>query len=236
VPDDVGAFFAPMTFADNILRFYASLKIEHTLPDGVEVLNPYRNKATMALCRTFYHKYYDDNQPRTVIIGINPGRNGAGLTGVPFTDPVKLETLCGIPNDFPKKAELSADFIYTMINAYGGPVSFYKKFFFSAVSPLGFVKDGKNLNYYDIRALQDSLREFIIRCLKKQLPFGINTRIAFCLGEGENYKYLSRLNDELKIFDNVVALPHPRFIMQYKRKRVNEYVDKYLDALSNRVS
>ncbi|SHH30139.1 protein of unknown function [Chryseolinea serpens] len=224
--------FILMTFADNILRFYATLKIKSTLPEGVEILDPYRNKETMALCHLFYHKYYGDEKERTVIIGINPGRNGAGLTGIPFTDPIKLETLCGIPNAFPKKAELSADFIYTMIQAYGGPAAFYKKFFFSAVSPLGFVKDGKNLNYYDIRELQDSLRDYIIASLKKQLTFGINTRIAFCLGEGENFKYISRLNDELKIFKEIIPLAHPRFIMQYKRKLVNEYVEKYLQALS----
>jgi hypothetical protein len=220
-----------MTFADNILRFYATLKIKSTLPEGVEILDPYRNKETMALCRLFYHKYYSDEKERTVIIGINPGRNGAGLTGVPFTDPIKLETQCGIPNAFPKKAELSADFIYAMIQAYGGPAAFYKKFFFSAVSPLGFIKDGKNLNYYDIRELQESLRDYIITSLKKQLKFGINTRIAFCLGEGENFKYISRLNNELKIFNEIVPLAHPRFIMQYKRKLVNEYVEKYLQAL-----
>jgi hypothetical protein len=224
--------FILMTFADNILRFYATLKIKRTLPEGVEVLDPYRNKETMALCHLFYNKYYGDENKRTVIIGINPGRNGAGLTGVPFTDPIKLETVCGIPNTFPKKAELSADFIYMMIQAYGGPAAFYKKFFFSAVSPLGFVKDGKNLNYYDIRELQDSLRDYIIASLKKQLEFGINTRVAFCLGEGENFKYISRLNDELKIFNEIVPLAHPRFIMQYKRKLVNEYVEKYLQALS----
>ena len=221
-----------MTFADNILRFYDTLKIKSTLPEGVEILDPYRNKETMALCHLFYHKYYGDEKERTVIIGINPGRNGAGLTGIPFTDPIKLETQCGIPNAFPKKAELSADFIYTMINAYGGPATFYKKFFFSAVSPLGFIKDGKNLNYYDIRELQESLRDYIIASLKKQLKFGINTRVAFCLGEGENFKYISRLNDELKIFNEIVPLAHPRFIMQYKRKLVNEYVEKYLQALS----
>jgi len=199
-----------MTFADNILRFYANLKIKSTLPEGVEILDPYRNKETMALCHLFYHKYY----------------------GIPFTDPIKLETQCGIPNAFPKKAELSADFIYTMIQAYGGPARFYKKFFFSAVSPLGFIKDGKNLNYYDIRELQESLRDYIVASLQKQLKFGVNTRVAFCLGEGENFKYINRLNNELKIFNEIVPLAHPRFIMQYKRKLVNEYVEKYLQALS----
>ncbi|MFI5224347.1 MAG: DUF4918 domain-containing protein, partial [Nitrospirales bacterium] len=66
-----------------------------------------------------------------LILGINPGRLGAGLTGIPFTDPLKLQNICGIENTLPKKAELSADFIYTMISAFGGPEAFYKKFYFS---------------------------------------------------------------------------------------------------------
>jgi len=74
------------------------------------------------------------------LLGINPGRFGSGTTGVSFTDPIKLEKYCGIRNDLVKKAELSADFIYAMIIAYGGLESFYNRFFISSVSPLGFIQ------------------------------------------------------------------------------------------------
>ena len=76
--------------------------------------------------------------------------------------------------------------------------------------------DGKNLNYYDVKELQIVLRDFIIESLRKQVTFGITTSICYCLGEGENFKFLSRLNDELKIFQKIVPLAHPRFIMQYR--------------------
>jgi hypothetical protein len=118
-----------------------------------------------------------------------------------------------------------------MIDAYGGPKTFYDQFYISAISPLGFMKDGKNLNYYDIKELQDGLRNFIIRCLQQQLEFGIKTERCYCLGEGENYKYLNRLNNELKIFDTIVPLAHPRFIMQYRRKQVQHFVDVYIEKL-----
>ncbi|MBL0740187.1 uracil-DNA glycosylase family protein [Chryseolinea lacunae] len=221
-----------MTFSEQILNFYSTLHIAQKLPKGVEVLHPYKDEMAMALCKTFYNQYYGDQKKRFIIMGINPGRLGGGLTGIPFTDPVKLEKYCHIPNDLPKKAELSADFIYAMIEAFGGAKTFYKKFYISAVSPLGFMKDGKNLNYYDIPKLQEVLKPFIVTSLQTQLPFGIHTTTCFCLGEGQNYKYLKRLNDELQIFDTVVPLPHPRFIMQYKRKKVAEYVDLYLEKLS----
>ena len=220
-----------MNFSDQILSFYRQLNIRTALPDGVEVLMPYQDKQVVVLCEQFYKKYYSDSQKRFLILGINPGRHGGGVTGIPFTDPLKLEKYCDIPNTLTKKPELSADFIYTMMDACGGPEKFYRKFYISAVSPLGFTKDGKNLNYYDVKELQETLRGFIIQGLKEQLKFGIDTSTCFCLGEGKNYQYLKHLNDELKIFDTIVPLPHPRFIMQYRRKQVQLFVDVYVEKL-----
>lgn len=220
-----------MNFSDQILSFYNHLNITSTLPEGVEILKPYKDQQAVTLCEQFFQKYYADNTKRFLILGINPGRHGGGITGIPFTDPLKLEQYCGIQNTFAKKTELSADFIYTMINAYGGPEKFYNQFYISAVSPLGFTKDGKNLNYYDIKELQDGLKDFIVQCLMKQLEFGIDRTACFCLGEGENYKYVNRLNNELKIFETIVPLPHPRFIMQYRRKEVQYFVDLYIEKL-----
>src|SRR5688572_31487076 len=138
-----------MTLADQILTFYKKLKTPTALPPGVAVMNPFQNPAIFELCEKFYSQFYSDSQPRKIIIGINPGRLGGGVTGIPFTDPNKLETICGIPNSLQKKSELSADFIYTMIQSFGGTQVFYSKFLFSSVCPLGFTKDGINMNYYD---------------------------------------------------------------------------------------
>ena len=220
-------------FADQILTFLKQLHISAKLSDGVEILNPYKDKITYGLCKQFYNKYYGDNNKRQLILGINPGRHGAGLTGIPFTDPIKLEKYCGIPNNLHKKPELSADFIYQMISAYGGLEQFYGKFHFSAVSPLGFIKDGKNLNYYDIRELENCLRPFIIQTLTKTLKLGINTSVCYCLGEDKNFKFLTRLNVEQKFFSKIIPLAHPRFIMQYRRKKVAEYVDQYVRIMKN---
>lgn len=226
-----GSSRGSITFADQVLAFFKQLKIKAPLPEGVEVLNPYKNDQVFELCRLFYKKYYDDHSDRILIVGINPGRLGAGLTGIPFTDPVKLQQHCGIENALPKKAELSADFIYKMITAYGGPVDFYKKFYFTSVSPLGFTKEGKNLNYYDVKELKTSLRKFIVDSLQKTLSFGINTDVCYCLGEGENFRFLSQLNDEMRYFQRIIPLSHPRFIMQYRRKKVADYITDYLSKL-----
>ncbi len=222
-----------MAFSKKILSFFKSLDLNVDLPAGVEVMNPFRDKIAFNLCKTFYQKFYDDNNARHIILGINPGRFGGGITGIPFTDPIRLQSICEIENDFQKKQELSSVFIYEMIHAFGGAANFYNKFYISSISPLGFTKDGKNLNYYDDRNLENSIKSFVIDCIKKQLKFGIKTDVAFCLGEGKNFNYLSRVNEEMNFFDKVVPLPHPRFIMQYKLKKKEQYIDRYLCELNS---
>lgn len=214
-----------------ILNFYKSLTLDARLPKGIEYMNPYINEYTFQLCEQFYHKFYNDERGRTLMVGINPGRFGSGLTGISFTDPIKLEKECGIPNTLVKKAELSADFIYRMINAYGGPKKFYQRYFISAISPLGFIKDGKNINYYDVPKLQEAVTPFILKSIQSMLNLGISRKKCFCIGEGKNLDFLTRLNNTHHWFEEIVPLSHPRFIMQYKRKSVDLYVDDYLSKL-----
>ena len=217
-----------MTLANQILSFYKSLSLSVPLPTGIDVMNPYQNAIAFDLCEKFYTRFYNDTNPRRMILGINPGRLGGGITGIPFTDPVKLETKCGIANTLQKKAELSADFIYTMIDSFGGPEKFYGRFFISAVCPLGFTKNGNNLNYYDDKVLEETVKSFIIACLKTQLTFPIDQTVCYCLGEGKNYAYLSKVNAEKGFFKKIIPLPHPRFIMQYRRKKIAGFIDLYI--------
>ena len=220
-----------MTFADQILGFYQSLEISDKTPKGIGVMNPYRNEYAFGLCELFYHKYYSDNKERTLLLGINPGRFGSGITGISFTDPIKLEKECGIANTLIKKPELSADFIYAMINTYGGVKKFYQHYFISAVSPLGFTKEDKNINYYDEPALQKAITPFVLQSIDKLVAMKINRKKCFCIGEGKNFSFIQKLNQEQKWFEEIIPLAHPRFIMQYKRKKVNDYIMDYLQKL-----
>jgi hypothetical protein len=221
-----------MTFGEKVLKFYKGLKISDPLPEGIHVMNPYQDRACMSVCKKFYLRYYNDTSRRFVILGINPGRYGAGITGIPFTDPIKLETLLGIPNDLQKKPELSAEFIHRMIAAFGGHERFFSMFFINSVSPLGFLADGKNLNYYDTPLLRTSLEPFIRKSLHDLMDLGIRREIAYCLGEGENYKYIKKMNSEENFFEQLIPLAHPRFIMQYRRKQMDSYVQDYIEKLS----
>lgn len=217
--------------SDRIIRFYQSLSLNVRLPKGVNVMNPYQDDATMRVCKLFYKKFYNDDEPRTVMLGINPGRFGSGTTGISFTDPMRLERDCGIVNTMPKKPELSSDFIYRMIGAFGGPAVFYKQYFISAVSPLGFTLAGKNINYYDDRKLMNSVRPFAVDSINKVVNLGMSKEKCYCIGEGKNFNFLTELNQEYAWFKEVIPLPHPRFIMQYRRKQLDAHIRQYIELL-----
>jgi len=219
------------SIAEKIIQFNKTLQGGINIPPGVQLLNPFENKDVRILSEKFYKKFFSDSKKRIFILGINPGRFGAGATGIPFTDPVNLEEFCGIPNDLNKRHELSSIFVYEIINAFGGPVQFYKKFLITAVCPLGFTRDQKNINYYDDPGLRKAVEPFIIHTLRKQIEFGTNQKTALILGEGKNYKYFGQLNEQFEFFQDLIPLPHPRFILQYRRKRKQEYIHRYLDAL-----
>ncbi|MCK5463255.1 MAG: DUF4918 family protein [Bacteroidales bacterium] len=221
------------TFADRAIHFYNDLRINTSLPAGSEILNPYENPAVKDIVTSFFTRFYDDQQDRVILLGINPGRFGAGISGITFTDPIRLEEDCQIPNGFEKRAELSSRFIYDVISSYGGCQAFYQHFFLSAVSPLGFVRDGKNLNYYDDRELEAALGKFIESSLRDQIDLGIRKDKAICLGEGKNMKYLEKLNKKLDLFGEIISLPHPRWVMQYRFKRKEEFIEKYLEVLQS---
>lgn len=229
------------TLADRIIEFNNELDFTGSLPSGVSIMNPFReNPEILEVSSEFYRKFYSDNNLRHIILGINPGRFGSAVTGVPFTDTKRLQSACGIPYAGKQTHEPSSVYVYEMINAFGGPEAFYRQFYIHSICPLGFTttsKTGKevNYNYYDSKELTAAVYDFIIESLKKQLAFGIETDMAFCFGTGKNEKFLRQLNEKEKFFKEIIALEHPRFIMQYKAKTKDFYIDKYLQAFSKAI-
>ena len=222
------------TWASHLTEFYSNLQPPAKLPNGITWLHPQQSGEVMEIAATFFQKFYNDTAPRRLLLGINPGRFGAGVTGVNFTAPKQLAHDCGIAHDLRMQSELSAEFIYDVIQAYGGPETFYKHFFIGSVCPLGFVKDGKNINYYDDRELQSAVEPFIIQSIEKQLCFPVERSRCLCIGGEKNFKYLSGLNSRFHWFREIVPLPHPRFIMQYRRKEIAPFIQQYLDAVKKK--
>lgn len=219
------------TWAENLVHFYSSLQPPKGIPTNITWLHPQQRSEVRELASVFFKKFYNDTAPRRLLLGINPGRFGAGLTGVNFTAARQLTQHCGIEHSLPPRSELSAEFIYDMITAYGGAAVFYKHFFIGSVCPLGFVKEGKNINYYDDKELQQTVAPFIIQNLKKLLSFNVDTATCLCIGGEKNYNYLYKVNEQYHFFKNIIPLPHPRFILQYRRRDRDLYLQQYLEAL-----
>jgi hypothetical protein len=220
------------TFSKKAIGFFSNLKIPKRLPDNVLVLNPYKNKETKEIVSRFYNTFFNDTKERVFILGINPGRFGGGVTGISFTDPVTLEKHCGIKNNINKKPELSSKFVYSFIKQCGGVEKFYSKFFISALFPLALIREGKNYNYYDNSKIYEKLKPYLLSSLRKQVHFGAKKDTVICLGK-KNSKYLNELNKDLGYFKNIITLEHPRFIMQYRLKKKDYYLKKYIDALNS---
>lgn len=220
------------TLADQLLAFYQYIQnYKFRLPRNIRPIQPYEQLVWKNL-EAFFQSYYTDQKPRTLVIGINPGRKGAGVTGIPFTDSIRLKEIIH-PFTQEDMYEPSADFFYKPIAAYGGPRKFYSNFLISSVSPVGFIHKNSlgnwtNYNYYDSKELFKRCTPFIKKSMGKMLQMPVNREVAICLGKGKNFKHLSELNHKFNWFDQIIPIEHPRYILQYKRKEVDHYIQQYL--------
>ncbi len=225
------------TIADKVIQFNKNLDYKGSLPDGFRVLNPYLdNPETLQVMQAFYHKFYNDNQKRKFIIGINPSRHGAGVTGVPFTDTKRLESICGIAMKTVYTHEVSSVFLYDMIQEYGGVNRFYQNFYINSPFPLAIVRKANgnnwvNANYYDDPKLFDAVKDYMIDSLKQHFAIGLDNSKVFILGK-KNATFIQKLNQEAKLFEQFSVLEHPRYIQQYKSKEKQLYIDKYIIELN----
>ena len=221
-----------MNNSKKIIKFLKTIN-PLKVPGKISILNPYENKNTFTLLKKFYSSYYSDNKKRTIILGINPGRLGGGLTGIPFTDGYNLEKYCYISNEFNKRREISSKFIYELIKIYGGTEKFYHKFFISSVCPFGFIKDNRNFNYYDNKIILKNWKKKIVEWIEYQCKNIVNREICIIIGKGKNEKFFEMINKEYKFFNKIISLPHPRWILQYRLKQKNIYIKEYIDKLNN---
>lgn len=224
------------TIAQKILNFDEKLsKTILTIPEGFRIINPYNSMEVNEIITKFYTKFYNDTRKRRLIIGSSPARRGTAVTGVPFEDAAHLQKETGIFIDNFYVNKSSSNFLYDVIENYGGCEKFYKNFYMNFVCPLGIVRitngNETNCNYYENKNLKKNLYEFIVNSIKEQLEFNIDTTVCYCIGSGENYKFLLEINEKYNFFENIIPLEHPRFIMQYNSKNKDMYLKKYMDAL-----
>ena len=219
------------SFGRFVETFLTTLSIDGVLPEGIEVLFPYSNDEVRRVVHEMCIRYYTSHGPRIGVWGINPGRFGAGLTGLAFTDPWAVEHDLGIPTSVTGRREMSAEFISRVIEAYGGATEFYRDVFLSALSPLGFIRKGANINFYDDPELERTMTPLIISWMRKVFDAGVRKDTTILLGSGKLRSFMENKVREQIGVSEVIYLDHPRYIMQYRRSQVGDYVRLYVETM-----
>ena len=120
------------TFSDKVLDFNKWLaNVSLNLPDSYSINNPFNgdNKEKIReITNKFYKKYYNDSNKRYLILGSSPARRGTAVTGIPFEDANHLYKETGIMIDNFYINKSSSDFLYEVMEQYGGCEKFYGDF------------------------------------------------------------------------------------------------------------
>ena len=169
------------TFAQKVIEYNDKISnISIELPKGFRVVNPFNGEnrtKVKDISKIFYTNYYDDNNNRSLIIGSSPAKRGTGVTGIPFEDSINLQKETGILIDEYYISKSSSEFIYNVIEEYGGRNAFYSDFYMNFVCPIGIVKNSVkgneiNCNYYESKKLKEKLYSLIITNIEEIINLG----------------------------------------------------------------
>lgn len=171
----------------------------------------------------FWDRYYAQAVPRSVICGLNPGRFGAGKTGIPFLDFQSLSQL--MPGVDRQDSEKSAAFFYKVIQAYGSD-AFFRHFYVTNVASVGFLCDGRNLNYPDLPKAALAIVEANF-CEEMKI---VKPTCLISLGTAVQHTARKLLSLDV---DCTLRLPHPAWVATYRSREMEKWVDEYVKALKS---
>ncbi len=209
------------TLVDNYLNFsreFVQQNKEKLNECDIEILSDFLDNEINI--RKFYVKYVENNNPKIVLCGINPGRFGAGKTGVSFLDFQSLQKI--LPNISRNDHEKSGSFFYGVIEEIGVD-KFYKNVYVTNLSCVGFqnLKTKKNMNYYQICSkIQYELFDNFIKEMNIIKPDIIIPLSQWVNWDLDNLKKENRLDFEIG-----KRLNHPAYSKVTK--------ESYIDFLNN---
>lgn len=168
----------------------------------------------------FWSRLYSCDLPRQVICGLNPDLSDEYLPGVPFSD---FQRLARCMSEVERQdIEHSAPFFVKIIEAIGVE-SFFQRFYVTNVSAVGYFKEGRKLNYYDLPA--DAL-EFVERCFVEEMEI-VRPQRVIALGR-EVEQTVMKLLPGIRLD----YLPHPSWVMKQGGQEQQEWAEQYLSAMA----
>lgn len=177
------------------------------------------------LVKAFYEIYYSKDKSRIVLCGINPGRFGAGKTGVPFLDYKSLSKL--LHNINGDDVELSAQFIFDVINNFGYE-NFFDNVYLTNISWFGFTKDNNNFNYYD---LSEDLQEEFTNGFIEEMEI-IQPYIIIPLSDKVEKTLIKMNKDKTIKFNLANKIPHPYYYSNFPM-RYKDGLNRYIKTIQN---
>lgn len=217
-----------MNYSDSVLRFYRDFAVGDVFDNALQLHNPYDAPSRQAVMTAFYEKYFNDDKSRIHILGINPSRLNNTSTGIHYTDGFSLQNYCGIPNDFFKSRELTSDFFYRVVEKMGGANEFYANVFPWAAMPVALTEHGKYANYYEVE--NDRVEQIVSANIEWLTTLPRRGKLVV-LGLGENRARIKKLDGFPFGYGEVHYLPHPRWVLQYNRAKLEHFIEMYIDAL-----
>ena len=178
-------------------------------------------EGSMHISKCFFEKYCSNGSPSVVLCGINPGRLGAGKTGVPFLDFASLSRM--LSNIERRDTERSAKFFYEVIKHFGAK-KFYSTFHVTNISSVGFELAGKNVNY---DKLPERAMKYIHDAFKKEIE--AVQPIAIISLSSLVHATVKELSLESTI-DISTCLPHPNYCAFPKQH--DRCKERYVEVLS----
>jgi hypothetical protein len=176
------------------------------------------------LVRRYYQTFYPTQAKRIVLCCINPGRNGAGKTGIPFIDyRSAAQLLSDVEHD---DREQSAQFILSIINEIGSQ-TFYKNVYMTNISWFGFIKGGNNVNYYD---LLPPLPTIFTESFIAEMDI-VQPKVIVPLSKEVEQTLKKMIKEEKLSYPVAPRLPHPFYCSI--GQRAIKYKDVYVKKISS---
>lgn len=212
--------FSVVTIHEHLKDRYLNGDLEHLL-DGtnIRILKDFQENWDAVV--GFNNRYYGTGIPKIVLCGINPGRLGAGKTGIPFIDFESLSRrLPGVSSR--TDSERSAQFFSQIVDHFGA-VNFYASLYVTNISFVGYAKNSKNVNFdmlptnaqYKVQSLFCEEMDIVRPSKIISLSRSVHDTVSKLMG--------NRVDCE-------TALPHP-YYCSFKG-RVDRYSDEYIRVLT----
>ena len=218
------------TIAEDYFGFYEIFKekyCENLKSRNVKILSDFLdNKGNII---EFHKIYVEPNSPKVVICGINPGRNGAGLTGIPFIDFASLSKM--LPDIKENDWEPSAKFFFSVIQKFEIE-AFYRNFHVTNISWFGFsrIDKQKNVNYFE-KDISTEIAIYLIDKFVEEMEH-INPDYIIPLSKPVLYE-LESLKKQNKIRAKIgIRLNHPSWVTTYCSNDLSTWRQKYVDTLT----